>query len=438
MPPAREFEALVNQFQHDSHRKRSAEALHTLQKIASIVKPIMRQRNWHVGTLAEFYPADTHLLGLNINHGMKICLRLRDPFDQNQFVPLEQVIDTMLHELVHIVHGPHDQHFNALWNQLRDEHEALVSKGYTGEGFLGQGNRLGGRRIPMDEARRIARINAEKRRTLTAGSGQRLGGSGIRRGQDPRKAIIDAIERRTRIEKGCASETEQGRKIARDVEQDTEGVTMTRAKDDDANEELMMQAYIDLVQEEDRQKYGSDYNPPSELNPAGMRSAAGSSPSPNALKAQQISIEQAIRGTKPNVAPPSKSTASTPRKTIPPLPSPSPAIPTDTWTCEICTLVNPLTFLACDACGVERPSTASPPQPQDSRAHLAGRDRPATREIPNALKPRLNATDSLARIDAQAAAKLAGQPIGWTCVCSNFMANEWWTCSVCWRMRQSS
>src|SRR5271155_2884165 len=93
----REFEPLVNQFQHESHRKRAAEALTSLQKVASIVKPIMRQRNWRVGTLCEFYPAETNLLGLNINRGEKICLRLRYPGDENQFLPLEEVVDTMLH-----------------------------------------------------------------------------------------------------------------------------------------------------------------------------------------------------------------------------------------------------------------------------------------------------------------------------------------------------
>lgn len=70
----------------------------------------------------------------------------------------------MLHELAHIVHGPHDDRFHALWNQLRDEHEGLVMKGYTGEGFLSAGRRLGGSgRIPMQEARRLARAAAEER-----------------------------------------------------------------------------------------------------------------------------------------------------------------------------------------------------------------------------------------------------------------------------------
>lgn len=93
----REFEPLVSGFEHLKHKPREAEALTTLRKIASLVKPIMRQRGWRVGTLAEFYP-ERNLLGININHGEKICLRLRYPSDDKQFLPLDQVLDTMLHE----------------------------------------------------------------------------------------------------------------------------------------------------------------------------------------------------------------------------------------------------------------------------------------------------------------------------------------------------
>lgn len=94
----REIDPLVTEYQHERHRVREAEALRALQKVASLVKPIMRQRNWTVGTLCEFYPQETNLLGLNINRGQKICLRLRYPGDERQFLPIEDVVDTMLHE----------------------------------------------------------------------------------------------------------------------------------------------------------------------------------------------------------------------------------------------------------------------------------------------------------------------------------------------------
>jgi hypothetical protein len=93
-----EHDPSISEFQHEKHRHREADALLTLRKVASLVKPIMRQRGWRVGILTEFYPTETNLLGLNYNHGQKICLRLRYPGDERQFLPLEEVTDTMLHE----------------------------------------------------------------------------------------------------------------------------------------------------------------------------------------------------------------------------------------------------------------------------------------------------------------------------------------------------
>lgn len=94
----REMDALISEYRHEKTRPRESEALFMLRKVASIVKPIMRQRSWRVGALCEFYPKQRNLLGLNVNSGQKICLRLRYASDQKQFLPFEQVVDTMLHE----------------------------------------------------------------------------------------------------------------------------------------------------------------------------------------------------------------------------------------------------------------------------------------------------------------------------------------------------
>ena len=93
-----EIDPLIAEYEHDKFRPREAEALQTLRKVASLVKPIMRQRGWKVGILTEFWPPEKNLLGLNWNKGQKICLRLRYPYDERQFIPLEEVVDTMLHE----------------------------------------------------------------------------------------------------------------------------------------------------------------------------------------------------------------------------------------------------------------------------------------------------------------------------------------------------
>ena len=93
-----EHDPLISQYSHEQHRPREGEALVMIRKVASLVKPIMRQRMWRVGTLSEFYPDEKNLLGLNVNGGEKILLRLRQPYDDKQFLSYEEVVDTMLHE----------------------------------------------------------------------------------------------------------------------------------------------------------------------------------------------------------------------------------------------------------------------------------------------------------------------------------------------------
>jgi hypothetical protein len=39
-------------------------------------------------------------VGLNVNSGQQILIRLRYPSNRRSFLPLEQALDTMLHECV--------------------------------------------------------------------------------------------------------------------------------------------------------------------------------------------------------------------------------------------------------------------------------------------------------------------------------------------------
>ncbi|KAK2765442.1 hypothetical protein FQN54_008293 [Arachnomyces sp. PD_36] len=416
----RELDPLVSEYQHDKRLPREAEALTTLRKVASLVKPIMRQRSWRVGTLSEFYPQERNLLGLNINMGQKICLRLRYPSDKNQFIPIEQVVDTMLHELCHIVHGPHNQQFHALWNQLRDEHEQLIQKGYTGEGFLSNGKRLGGRRIPLDEARRRARVAAEKRQSLGAGSGRKLGGAPVLRGTNIRKVIADAAQRRITVTEGCASGTDEGQKLAEDA---SHNGFKTKAEEEDANEQAIMQAFIEMIQEEEKETYGNSYIPPSQEHPAGPRSSVSPPPIPESSKpttTNQLPLEK----------------------------SPSVDLTTDDntpdgWSCPICTLSNPPNFLCCDACATERPqkSKTPPPKPRTIPAKRSA-DKSlgsSTRAEPTTLKTRKSAIRSIMALESKKPPeKPADKPLGWLChECGTFMETEWWTCTRCGTMKLS-
>lgn len=68
-----EQDALVLSYSHLADLSRASDALHMLKKIASVVKPIMRARNWKVRQLAEFYPEQDNLLGLSLVY-TKRCL----------------------------------------------------------------------------------------------------------------------------------------------------------------------------------------------------------------------------------------------------------------------------------------------------------------------------------------------------------------------------
>ena len=60
---ASEIDPLILSYSHLADFPRAKDALHTLKKVASLVKPIMRARGWKVGQLTEFYPEQQNLLG---------------------------------------------------------------------------------------------------------------------------------------------------------------------------------------------------------------------------------------------------------------------------------------------------------------------------------------------------------------------------------------
>lgn len=286
----------------------------------------------------------------------------------------------------------------------------------------------------MHEARRLARVNAEKRRTLTAGSGQKLGGAPVRRGVDIRNVIADAAARRAAIIKGCASGVDAERE--REIDKETNKKTFrTKADEDDANEEAIMIAYIDLVQEEERDKYGDAYIPPSKENPAGSQGGFKSIKSEPRIRSNRAPPVPA--STKPippatNIAGPGYGQSTLPSYTQ--IPSTKPQGPSlESWTCEICTLVNPANYLCCDACTTERPSP--PPSPVTKAQKIGSTQaRPSSIRDSNSKK----AVKSLMSLDATTS-QLPKKPIGWSChTCGNFMESEWWTCARCGSMKQSS
>ncbi|KAL2154394.1 hypothetical protein VTH82DRAFT_3070 [Thermothelomyces myriococcoides] len=245
---------LFSSYTHLKGMPREREALDLLKRLAALVKPIMQARKWKVGTLSEMYPPEANLWGLNVNRN-HILIRLRSPHDCNQFLPFEQLIDTMLHELCHLVHGPHDHKFNALWDELRKELEQLMMKGHTGEtNFTGQGRRLGGGvNHPPSDGRRLSRPGSQK---PTLGfRGVKLGGAGPARHQSLRDAVLAALSRRGHdIGRKCANDRPK-REIQAISETWIATGFRTKAEEDEANDAAIAQALWELEQEE-MPKYG--------------------------------------------------------------------------------------------------------------------------------------------------------------------------------------
>jgi hypothetical protein len=55
--------SFIQSFTHLKDRPKSDRALPMLQRIASLVKPIMRKHGWNLPVLAEFFPESPNLLG---------------------------------------------------------------------------------------------------------------------------------------------------------------------------------------------------------------------------------------------------------------------------------------------------------------------------------------------------------------------------------------
>ncbi|KAA8894202.1 zinc ion binding protein [Sphaerosporella brunnea] len=352
---------LIKTYTHLTDFPRPGLALTTLRRIASLVKPLMLNHNFRVGVLCEFYPQEANLLGLNYNQGERICIRLRAPYDTNTFLPEENLVGTMLHELTHNLYTAHDDKFWGFLQKLTEEYRAIRARGWNGEGFYSEGRRLGGRELPV----RVGRRNVEKRATLANGSGQKLGGAIAPRNRAVLRGLVAAAaEKRVREAKGCAGDN---RKLA--AESAKSGIA-TKAEEEDPDELAVLKAQMELI-EEDERNGGWTEDP------------------------------QGVVWIRDDETPESSG-----------------------WSCPVCTLINPSSFLVCDACTTERPS---PQQKQKQKQKLQQQQQQQKPFLSNSSQRILQAPE------------IKRPPKLWRCHnCRQQNEEMWWTCTNCATMKLSS
>ncbi|KAG0202908.1 hypothetical protein BGX28_004725 [Mortierella sp. GBA30] len=308
----------------------------------------MRAHNWKINTLAEFYPKG--LLGMNTNRGWKIQLCLRYHNDENRFLPWEEIIGTMLHELAHNIRGPHDAQFYKAMSDLNDEYDKIVASGYTGLGFDAIGQRLGGSRIGGTLAgglvgsgsRAAAVAAAEKRRRLNEmmlpAGGRKLGGTNAdkdptskafwEKWHSPGELAALAAEQRAKDQLWCGSAESEN---ASPTSASASEAAATESNTDEKHEGASSDPNMEIASE-------ASSLPLPQAPTTVTKRGAGFTQGRDAIEAAKRRKGQLANTSTPAAAPIS-----------------IPGNEWSEWSCPACTLVNRPLALQCDCCLTVRP-----------------------------------------------------------------------------------
>ncbi|XP_062078816.1 uncharacterized protein LOC133783269 isoform X2 [Humulus lupulus] len=309
------------------------EARKILENVAKQVQPIMRNHKWRVKLLTEFCPKNPSLLGLNVGGGIQVKLRLRRPNKDWEFFPFYQILDTMLHELCHNAHGPHNANFYNLWDELRKECEDLMSKGIsgTGQGFDLPGRRLGGftRQPSLSSLRSTALSAAEKRsrmNSLLPSGPKRLGGdSTIMVALSPVQAAAMAAERRLQDDIWCGSVSCDASECGESSSDKPEDLSHVKQTAGISKVHSTSSAYASDSISRKRSRESSNFSPAHPPNGHSQSNFIDLSPSGfNSDRDSEHNTQE-----------------------------------TTMWGCETCTLLNPPLAPICEVCGTPKPRDMS-------------------------------------------------------------------------------
>lgn len=119
---------------------RHDQALHRLQQLAAMVKPLMKDQAFHINSLEEF-EHNAEFAGRCWENGEVIELVLTNA--NGTWIPLQYVLFVFCHELAHIKHMNHIPHLHgALTRQLKQLALVKQKEGYYGDGLWSSGRQL--------------------------------------------------------------------------------------------------------------------------------------------------------------------------------------------------------------------------------------------------------------------------------------------------------
>lgn len=167
-----------------------SEALKLLHRLSSDpgILYLMNHYKWKVGVLSEMPPegkvgvSPVCILGVNINKGQEITLRLRTD-DLKGFRQYDRIKETLIHELAHMVWGDHDNNFKEFNSKLRRQAQAAD---WTAPGA----------RMVSGQAAAIAPTLAGQVLTPAGTSSRKLAGNGAAPGVSAKVAAAEAALRR--------------------------------------------------------------------------------------------------------------------------------------------------------------------------------------------------------------------------------------------------
>ncbi|ODV95106.1 hypothetical protein PACTADRAFT_49854 [Pachysolen tannophilus NRRL Y-2460] len=188
------------------------DALNLLHELAKLVAPIMTKHNFKVKLLCEMFPKSANLLGLNINRGAKIMIRLRHSHNKFQFIAKSELIGTFLHELTHNIYGLHNAQFYSFLDKLKTEFEDMMCKyGFDINGMVTFDDMFGNNTRLNNKISNITGNSKSNnnffKEVHRLGSGDNSNSISTIRGKSMRELIADATDRRLKDNKTCHEAT---------------------------------------------------------------------------------------------------------------------------------------------------------------------------------------------------------------------------------------